>query len=380
MTFSYIGAFVAGLLTFVSPCVLPLAPILTATFVAGSRSDRWSRLKATAWFVIGFSVVFVLMGIGVSALVQKVAVAKPVLLGIGGLVFIAFGLKMARVVSFDFEMPLLARTSDRLQRWARKLPHGLHGLAFGSLFAVSWTPCVGPVIGGVLTHVASSKGDPMEGALLLSAFSAGIGLPLLLVALSSGLVTKLLARLKSHLPKVEFVTGVGLLLFGVQVLGQAWSQAPLLTDTQTKEALMAVADGGEKVSLDRAQANGAKMVFFYSEHCPICRAMEKFLPEFEKDCTADGFSFVRVNTDSSENFVAATKFQIRAVPTISLIAADGTEVSRLIGYQTQARLREAAQALNKVACRTEPSKEDRPEMPGLKSPEPGLTCHVGESC
>ena len=84
------------------------------------------------------------------------------------------------------------------------------------------------------------------------------------------------------------------------------------------------------------------MVFFYSEHCPICHAMESFLPAFEKDCSSSSFKFSKVDVDLPGNSEAADRFRVSAVPTISILNEDGTEIAHFVGYQTEGKLRNAA--------------------------------------
>jgi len=216
---SFAAVFTAGLLTVLSPCVLPLAPILVAGLVGADRASRWARLRATSWFVLGFSVVFVLLGLGVPVIVDAVGPLRPVLLALSAAILVLYGLRMMRVLHAGPRLAWMDRSlavTPSRTRW----PGGLQGLVLGAIFGLTWTPCAGPILGGVLTYVAAGEGAAVPGALMLLAYAAGIAVPLLLVAAASEHVTPLLRALGAHARKLESASGVGLVGLGVLVLGQ----------------------------------------------------------------------------------------------------------------------------------------------------------------
>ena len=188
-------AFAAGVISFLSPCVLPLVPGYVS-FVAGSsleemlagRADRLRALGLALTFVLGFSVVFIALGMSASALGNLLLTYRYELGLVAGVVVIVFGLHMLGV------SPI--RLLDRDARFhGLELPGGRAVSAFvlGIAFAFGWTPCIGPVLGAILT-LGASTADVTQGAVLLAFYSAGLGLPFLLAALSTG---TLLKRLKS---------------------------------------------------------------------------------------------------------------------------------------------------------------------------------------
>lgn len=379
MTFSYLGAFGAGILTFLSPCVLPLAPILIANVVSMKDPGRFDRLKATLWFCLGFSAVFILLGLSLPAATQVLGGAKPLLLAAGGLALILFGMRMMGMLG-QGKLSFFLNKSLHLPDFVSRLPKGLQGLGFGAVFGLSWTPCVGPVLGGVLTYVASQQSSPLQGGLLLASFALGISLPLLGLAAGSEWLTPVFARLKAYLPKIEYAAGIGLFLFGAYIISQA-----RLQDFSTRSApelpLVAVDSNERKIRLDAAKQNSSRMVFFYSDHCPVCHAMETYLPEFEQSCSSSNFEVVRVNVDRAENSSVARHFGVRAVPTISFLNDRGAELIHLVGYQTQSRLRDGARTVANLSCakvREVQSPSERVQdsvFPGDKS-----SCAVGARC
>lgn len=175
-----ISAFFGGMVSFLSPCVLPLVPGYLS-YIAGQASDRSSeddarrrsRMILSACFVLGFSTIFILLGAGAGALSQALLVYRAEANLAGGLLLILFGIFMTGLV----RIPLL----DRDARWHGALTGGSPATAYlmGLVFALGWTPCIGPILGAILTMTAASDAN---GVLLLLAYSAGLGLPFLLSA------------------------------------------------------------------------------------------------------------------------------------------------------------------------------------------------------
>lgn len=378
MSFSLLGTFAAGLLTFLSPCILPLAPILLANLLSIKNPTRFDRFKATIWFSLGFTLVFAFLGISLPFISSALGGATPLLIAVGGLMLALFGLRMMGMLGEGRLAAWLTR-SFHLPELSSKLPKGLQGLGFGALFGLSWTPCVGPVLGGVLTYVASQESTPWQGAALLSSFALGISLPLLLIAIASDRVSPVLGKLKRHLPRIEYAAGLGLFVFGVYVVSQARLQDFIHRGTPSG-ALTAVNHQQQAVRLDQGKPGVSRMVFFYSDNCPVCHAMERYLPEFEAACASASFEVVRINVDHSENGAAAQYFGVRAVPTISVLNSKGAELVHLVGYQTQSRLREAARTVTELACAKEgavaPSDLNEKFLP----PRSKAMCEVGAAC
>lgn len=214
-------AFGAGLLSFLSPCILPLVPPYLC-FLAGAslqelveRPDRTvarrAILRALA-FVLGFSVVFVALGASASAVGQLLADHVGLLSRVAGLLIVVLGLHMIGALRW---MPLLRDV--RFQVKAR--PDGIVGaFLVGLAFAFGWTPCVGPILASILM-LAGAEDEVARGAWLLSAYAAGIGLPFVAAALFTGPFIKLAGRFRRHLRTVEAAMGFALVATGLIILG-----------------------------------------------------------------------------------------------------------------------------------------------------------------
>jgi cytochrome c-type biogenesis protein len=209
----------AGLLSFLSPCVLPLVPPYL-TFIAGSTIEELAEggesrarrdvIVAAVLFVLGFTTVFVLLGATASALGQTVRQHLPLLSALAGLAIIGMGLHFLGVFKLHFLY--------REKRASVEKPVGLWGAyLMGLAFAFGWTPCIGPILAAILA-VASSESTVAQGAGLLAVYSLGLGLPFLLAALAMEPFIRFLKRFKTHFGKVERVVGVLLVVTGVLFL------------------------------------------------------------------------------------------------------------------------------------------------------------------
>ena len=207
-------ALAGGVASFVSPCVLPLLPAYLS-FVSGlSLEEAKKGNRRVVWgslaFVLGFSAVFTLMGAGFSfagALVND----RQLLSYVGGALLIVLGLLLVGLAVPAFMQrdvrPFLARA-----------PRGPAGaFVMGVAFAFGWTPCVGPILGAILTMAAEGS-DPAAGALLLFVYSLGMGIPFLVAGLFVGWALRAFARIRRHMRVIQIVCGAVLIVYGALLL------------------------------------------------------------------------------------------------------------------------------------------------------------------
>lgn len=213
-------AFSAGLFSFLSPCVLPLFPSYLS-FITGmsvdrltgevGASERTRALGHSIAFVSGFTAVFVSLGASFSAAGQFLLDYRDWIRIGGGLLIVVFGLSIAGVLRIG----ILGRSA---QLEIRNKPAGLVGsFAVGLTFAIGWTPCVGPVLGSILTLAGNDK-TVQQGIGLLLAYSAGLGLPFLAFSAALGAFFKFFKRYRPLIPVVERVAGVLLVAVGLLVV------------------------------------------------------------------------------------------------------------------------------------------------------------------
>jgi cytochrome c-type biogenesis protein len=214
-------AFLAGLASFLSPCVFSLVPAYVGYLggrAAGSlegpddqRSARWVTFSHGLAFVLGFSIVFVLLGVLAAVAGGLLFDLRFWLAKVGGIVVIVFGLHMIGVI----HIPLLAYDT-RVQQAPDPKWGYFSSVLMGVFFSAGWSPCVGPVLGAILT-LAINGGSITNGAALLSAYSAGLAIPFLLAALGIGWVTNILKKYGRVMRYVEIVMGVILVIVGIML-------------------------------------------------------------------------------------------------------------------------------------------------------------------
>jgi cytochrome c-type biogenesis protein len=210
-------ALLAGLASFLSPCVFSLVPAYVGYLgglAAGGedgKSNRWLTFSHGLAFVLGFSVVFVLFGVVAAFAGALLFDLRFWLAKIGGVVVIIFGLHMIGV----FHLPFLAYDT-RVQQAPDPKWGYLSSALMGVFFSAGWSPCVGPVLGAILT-LAINGGSISLGATLLSAYSIGLAIPFLIAALGIGWVTTILKKYGKTMRYVEIAMGVILVIIGVML-------------------------------------------------------------------------------------------------------------------------------------------------------------------
>ena len=397
--------FIAGLLTFLSPCVLPLIPIYLSVLLGGSIEDlealentakargRWKLLRNGAMFVLGFSMVFVILGMSASALVRFLSAHRLLFQQLGGLLVFLFGLKFIGWLHLD------ALNRERRFNLTPKKGIGMLGaLVMGFTFAFGWTPCIGPVLGAVLTFTATATDSVMDGAWYLLVYAMGVGLPLLLLAVLAQPGIRLLNRIKQHIPKLEKATGVILLAMAILMVTDLTSlltfdsfagtdelsretvhklgtsersggnTRPPRTVATAKGQADAAADGGSceedagcglggdeffdpSMMEDFTLPEGPAVIDFYKPDCPACLKLVPLLNSLEATCVEKGLDLYRLDVSHPENRAFAAALGVVGTPTLVFVDEDGVEVTRLVGATDQAALQNAVDVIMGSECR-----------------------------
>jgi len=222
-------AFVAGIVSFASPCCLPLMPgyVSYVSGVAGGGSTatlvRSRTMLSAGLFVAGFATTFTLMGAAASGLGSLILYHRLVLGTVAGVFVILMGLATVGLL----RVPFLYR--ERRFDLARISPGPAGAVPLGMAFAIGWTPCIGPVLAAILTAAATVQ-DAWRGAALLFIYSLGLGVPFLLLAFAVARTGRLFAWLRRHGQEIEIAGGGILILMGALMITGTWVQlfAPLL--------------------------------------------------------------------------------------------------------------------------------------------------------
>jgi len=336
--FNILIAFAGGLLSFLSPCVLPLVPgyisLMSGVSIDHLRGEGGSRSTArraviinSIAFNVGLSVIFLALG-ATAGLVGSAVISNPWVRIIGGLVIIVFGLHLIGLLKIKY----LYRDT---RQFSSEKPRGVLGsLTLGIAFAAGWTPCIGPILGGIIGLAATSGG--WKGGLILAVFySAGLAVPFLVTGLGINKFLGFYSKFRQHLHKVEVVSGVVLIMIGLLIASGYSSllassrlagmlpnlesllkvSPPAATGTPAANASFPLAPEVEFQTLDgqpfRLASLRGKVVLlnFWATWCIPCRAE---IPEFntmQRDLQARGFSIVGASVSPVDTAEAIRGFQ-----------------------------------------------------------------------
>ena len=214
---SYIVAFTAGVLTYLSPCLLPMIPAFIAYITGVSSSDRKDENKKgevrrktiihALLFILGFSLVFILLGLTATGLGRALFSYQKFIRIAGGVLIMLFGLQLTGILKLNF----LIR--ERKISIAAKSANYLSSFLIGMTFAAAWTPCAGPILGSILI-LAGTKADLVSGAKLLTVYSIGIAIPFFVTALLVNTFLEYFNRIQKFLNAINMAGGVLLIVVG----------------------------------------------------------------------------------------------------------------------------------------------------------------------
>jgi cytochrome c-type biogenesis protein len=226
MTIAYVAlAFLAGIAAFASPCCLPLVPVyvsyMVGTTPADSPTARRVAFKQALAFVLGFAIVFVLLYASVGVLTSFLGDHKDILRQVGGVVLIVMGLHVAGLIRISALYRTVSVPAGRVLPKSETgdgtvkvmAPSYARSTMLGLVFAAGWTPCIGPLLGGIIA-LATQSSTPVQGLMLMVVFTLGLGVPFILVAVGATAVSSKLLWFRRHETAVSLVTGGMLILVG----------------------------------------------------------------------------------------------------------------------------------------------------------------------
>lgn len=206
----YFILFLEGIITFISPCLLPMLPVYVSYFAGGSQTSTGKTLENSLGFVLGFTVVFVLMGAFAGTVGMVLQKYKTVLDIVTGLVVVFFGLNYMGLFKLNLFRGIGASMSDK--------PLGFFSaFAFGLVFSIGWTPCVGAFLGSALM-MASQQGTALKGILMLLVYSLGLGIPFVVSALLIDKLKGAFGFIKRHYKLINLISGGLLVAVGILMM------------------------------------------------------------------------------------------------------------------------------------------------------------------
>lgn len=366
MTLSLSALFLAGFLTFLSPCVLPLIPIYLAMLAGTSATalreglGRGKVVLAAVAFSVGLASIFVSLGLVASAMGRGLSGHRALLSQIAGLAVFLAGLKLTGLI----QIPALERER---RPWLASVRRGsglLWPFLLGAAFALGWSPCVGPTLASALA-LAASTSSASRAALYLGVYSLGLAVPLIAVATVAPGALRVLDRAKRHFRVFEATSGALLAAVGlVFITGHASAfMGPVAGDPSLSTPLPASPSAAATCAAGTGGPGEAAvssppppieqlptMVEFVSATCPICRRMAPVVARAERDCSAHGVRIRQMDVASRAGRDGANHYGILGVPTFVFIDQQGSEVARLVGEQSEGTLIQTLEVLAGQTC------------------------------
>jgi cytochrome c-type biogenesis protein len=402
MDVNFITALIGGLLSFASPCVLPIVPGYLS-FITGmgleqlTQKESRSKVVRTALvnsvtFVIGFSLVFVMLGASATAVGRFLQEYMGIFSKVAGVLLIIFGLHMIGVVRIPFLL-----YEKRIHREG-KTTGILRSFTAGLFFAFGWTPCIGPILAGILA-IAATTATAQQGMALLSVYSLGLGIPFILSAVFLNAFFSVFAKLRAHLHKVEIAGGVILVILGTliftnklgiisQQLGfmnleniftpeqasEASTSIPSITALDSSQSKTVDESGPSKLDFELTTIDGKTIrlsdfkgkvvaVNFWAPWCGPCRLETPGFVKTYNTYKDKGLVIIGVAAQTTEDKVkkfvvdykvpyyvgisdeTAEQYNIVGLPTTYLFNRDGSLVTHFLGYTTEARFQSALQPI-----------------------------------
>ena len=338
-----IQTFLEGLISFVSPCMLPLLPVYVTYFSAGEAGKGDIFLRASA-FMIGFTVVFVALGVFAGSLGSALAAHRTAVNTVCGALVVLFGLGYLGL----FRLPFSGMKSGRT-------PTGVvSAFVFGLIYSVSLTPCVGAFLGAALMQ-AASEGGAGRGALLLLAYSLGLGVPFVVSAVLLNRFKTAFGFIKSRYNIINPICGALLVLFGIWMIAAPWSkavaaekapeQAVAGEGTSTTNATVKKETNKEKKAMEieltsaNFEAEVLKsdkpvLVDFWAPWCGPCRMLSPIVAQLAEE-KAGQIKVGKVNVDEAPDLAA--KYGINSIPALFLFK-NGQIAAQAVGFMQKADL------------------------------------------
>jgi len=370
---AFFGAFAGGVLTFASPCVLPLVPVYLGLLAGHVQQNEAPRPVVPALgFALGLGVVFVALGLAASGAAAVLARYGGWLSVGGGVLITVLGLQMLGVLRWS---RLEQERRPFLERLPRVSGFG-GGVLFGAAFGIGWTPCVGPLLGAVLTYAASSGADALRAGGLLAAYAAGLGLPLVGVAAVAPWALRALRRLNRYTPLVTRATGAVLVAAGLLLATDRLSWLTPPPDSVTTTATVVAGPGraddavacddegpGCAVAVENQEPasvadavhalppDGPVVLEFVGARCPTCARIAHVVEGAERACgAAPGAAVRRIVLEQPGGRALARLHRVNVVPTFLALDAAGRETWRHVGEIDGEALADAVGAVHRVEC------------------------------
>jgi cytochrome c-type biogenesis protein len=326
---TYFSIYLSGILSFLSPCILPIIPVYFS-ILSGTGKLIYKALL----FCFGFCLVFALMGGGAGSLGSFIQINRAAVNIAAGTIILLLGLKFLNVI----QIPILDRSYSISTEKFKTRFELLNAFIIGLLFAVTWSPCIGAVLGGILTYVSASGSGAVDGAIKLFIYGIGISTPLILCVFFYQRILTFYKNSPYFFDMVKKLLGFILLIFALNLF---YHVVTVAKNNQKQSSVTDKVMTPEKLPL---------FVSFVSASCEDCETMKPIIEQLNKSCGGKIVDFRTVNLDNSEYDYLAFEKGIFGTPTYILTNDKGLEKHRLFGIQKIEDLNVALEKLTNKKC------------------------------
>jgi|GEM_PF-1313696 len=326
---TYLSIYLAGILSFLSPCILPIIPVYFST-LAGTGKLIYKALL----FCLGFSLIFALMGGGAGALGSFVQASRISVNIVAGVLLILIGLNFLNLI----QIPLLNKGYSINSNKFKTRFELLNAFIIGVLFAVTWSPCIGAVLGGILTYVSAVEHRAIAGAIKLFIYGVGVSTPLIICVFFYQRLNKFYKSSPHFFDMIKKLIGFIILLFAINL----FSNVVMLS--KNAQGNLSTAD---KIMVP---AKLPLFISFVSASCEDCETMKPVIQKLMDACGGKTLEFRTVDLDDHQYEYLAYQQGIFGTPTYLIMDNNGKEKQRLFGIQKSESLENELEKLTGIKC------------------------------
>ena len=317
--------YIAGLLTFFSPCVLPIIPGYLGILAQGKADNKKLMFKNAALFCIGFVSLFTALGFLSGVFNQFVKSHTGTINLVAGIVILIFALKFIGVI----EIPFLDMKQGQVKTINTRFK-AFNSFLFGILFAATWSPCIGPILGSILTYTAASTSSTWWGATQLLIFGLGLSTPMLASVFFYEKIVSSLRSNKFFLPMLHKTLGVLLIFVALSMFEQVGNVSPIKINGKVNSDM--VSNDKDQLCKTVLQLGELPMLIdLYSKNCIICQQMEPTINTLKKACGGTLIDFKAIDLSDTDNSWIAFHLAAYGTPTYILVDKTGKEFARTTG-------------------------------------------------
>ena len=327
--------YLAGILSFFSPCVLPIIPVYFYAMLDDNNYSRKRMLLRGSLFCLGFIMIFVIMGLGAGSLSSIIVKHKALINLIAAMIIFVLALDFLGFIN----IPILQKTyTPRYSKIKTTLPL-LNAFLLGLIFAITWSPCIGAILGGILTYVSAVSGGAAKGAYYLFIYGLGVSTPLLLASLSFEKLKGFSSRNVFFIKAVKKILGLVLIAFSLTLFNQVLKLADIENKKELQVASTILIPDKLPVFLTLTE-----------DGCKSCKHDHLIIEQLKTSCGNKTIEFREVNISKPNYAYIALELGILGTPTHIIIDKDGQELIRYSGEQTIETLNEAIKKVTKKSC------------------------------